>query len=104
MTAFLKNGISRRTVLGAGLATAGLLAMPSILQRAGQVAEGRRLWRLLQEIVRREHLPGIHQGDRHRRRIDRRTDRRSLAGAARAGGEGRAGAGRRFDDVADFDA
>ena len=72
--------------------------------RAGQVAEGRRLWRLFQEIVRQAHLPGIHQGNRHRGRIDRRADRRGLAGAARTGGQGRAGAGRRFDDVAGRDA
>ncbi|HET9534296.1 MAG TPA: ABC transporter substrate-binding protein [Mesorhizobium sp.] len=32
MSAYPKNGISRRTMLGAGLATAGLLTMPSILR------------------------------------------------------------------------
>ena len=32
MTDILKNRISRRSVLGAGLATAGVLAMPSILR------------------------------------------------------------------------
>src|SRR4029453_10636557 len=32
MTAFQKTSLTRRTVLGAGLASAGLLAMPSVLR------------------------------------------------------------------------
>ena len=67
---------------------------------AGRDAEGRRLRRLLQGVLRQAHLPGLHQGHRHRGRVGRRADRRGLAGAARAGGQGRPGAGRRLDDVA----
>ena len=104
MTEFRKTPLTRRTVLGAGLAGAGAARHARRAARAGQVAEGRRLWRLLQGFLRQEHLSGIHQGDRHRGGIGGRADRRSLAGAARAGSQGRPGAGRPLDDVADLDA
>ena len=65
-----------------------------------RVAEDRRLRRLLQGFLRQAHLPGLHQGDRHCRRIGRRANRRGLARAVGPGGEGRRRSGRRVDDGA----
>jgi hypothetical protein len=101
MKTILNGSMSRRTLLASGIAAAGMLAMPSILRAQDKSLKVGVYGGYFKTVVRREHLPRIHQGDRHRGGIDRRADRRGLAGAARAGRQGRPGAGGPVDDVAD---
>ncbi len=101
---FAKRTLSRRAVLGAGAAAAGLLAMPAVLRAQDKSLKVGVYGGYFKDSFDKNIFPGFHQGDRHRRGIGGRADRRGLAGAARAGRQGGPGAGRRLDDVADVDA
>ena len=80
--------VSRRAVLGAGAAGAACSPCRPSLRAQDRSLKVGVYGGYFKDSLRQEHLPRFHQGDRHRRRIGRRADRRGLAGAARAGRQG----------------
>ena len=104
MTEFRKTPLTRRTVLGAGLAWRRVARHAAVLRAQDKSLKVGVYGGYFKDSFDKNIFPEFTKATGIAVEFGRRADRRSLAGAARAGGQGRPGAGRPFDDVADLDA